>query len=493
MWKITDINKNKFRLVNEQSILNIGNVNDCDIVLEYSKEKTIFIQLILDKNFIYYVHEKQTSVAVLKYEFSIFWQKFKIEKVESCENIFHSIPSYEEVQEIYSSQEFLKYLMSIQKNLSESKVFMQNNFTFSQQDVIENSCKVVDSTFWNTCNVFDKKNRDLYQKYIWMLWAQICSHGILTLPLLDIQISEIMVNESKKIYFEKNGVLFLSPLQFNNESDLYSIIERICSSVGRRIDESQPYCDARLKDGSRVHAIIPPLALNGPCLTIRKFPRHEITPEKLLEMGSVTPEMAHFLQKIVVSKKNILISGGTGSGKTTLLNCLSYFIPEHERIITIEDSAELKLQQTHVIRLESRAENIEKKGQVTMRDLLKNCLRMRPDRIIVGECRGGEALDMLQAMNTGHDGSMTTVHANSPLDALRRLETLVLFAEFDLPSRAVREQITSAVHYVVQQSRLVTGQRCVTEIHEIVGLCDSTGKFITKLLFSHGKRQGEIE
>jgi len=249
-----------------------------------------------------------------------------------------------------------------------------------------------------------------------------------------------------------------------------AIIERIVAPIGRRIDESQPYVDARLKDGSRVNAIIPPLALSGPCLTIRKFSKDPLTMENLIEFGSIDPRMAEFLHQCVILRKNMVIAGGTGSGKTTFLNVASAYLPETDRIVTIEDSAELRLPQPHVVRLESRPPNIEGRGAVMIRDLLRNALRMRPDRLIIGECRGGEALDMLQAMNTGHDGSMTTVHANSPRDVISRLETMTLMSGVELPMRAIREQIGAAIHLIIQTSRMSDGSRKVTNIAEISGL-----------------------
>jgi pilus assembly protein CpaF len=248
------------------------------------------------------------------------------------------------------------------------------------------------------------------------------------------------------------------------------VIERIVAPIGRRIDESSPLVDARLKDGSRVNAIIPPLALKGPSITIRKFKREKLHIGDLVKYKSVTPQMGEFLEMCVISRRNIVISGGTGSGKTTLLNVVSNFIPEDERIVTVEDAAELQLSQDHWIQLESRPPNLEGKGQITIRDLVKNCLRMRPDRIVVGECRSGEALDMLQAMNTGHDGSLTTLHANTPRDALSRLETLVLMSGMELPIKAIRDQIASAVHMIVQQTRFGDGSRKVTAITEVAGM-----------------------
>lgn len=280
-------------------------------------------------------------------------------------------------------------------------------------------------------------------------------------------ITEIMVNGPDQVYVERGGVLYRTDTAFADNNQVLAAIERIVSPLGRRIDESSPMVDARLPDGSRVNAIIPPLSLTGPTVTIRKFSKKPFTAADLIRFGSVSPDIIRFLAVCVAVRKNILISGGTGSGKTTLLNVLSSFLPNRERIVTIEDAAELQLYQEHLVRLESRPPNVEGKGAVTIRDLVRNALRMRPDRIVVGECRGGEALDMLQAMNTGHDGSLTTIHANSPRDALSRLETLVLMAGFDLPLRAIREQIASAIHIVVQISRERDGSRKIVNVSEI--------------------------
>ncbi len=291
--------------------------------------------------------------------------------------------------------------------------------------------------------------------------------------LADNSISEIMVVDSQTIFIEKKGRLVRADARFTDDEAVRAVIERIVTPLGRRIDESTPLVDARLKDGSRVNAIIKPLALKGSCITIRKFAKTPLKMDDLVKYGSMTEQMGRFLLRTVISKKNIVISGGTGSGKTTLLNVLSGAIPGHERIVTIEDAAELQLAQPHVVSLESRPPNMEGKGEFTIRDLVKNALRMRPDRIVVGECRGGEALDMLQAMNTGHDGSLTTTHANSPREAVARLETLCLMSGLDLPSRAIREQIANSVHVVVQQSRFNDGSRRVTNVAEVVGIDDN--------------------
>jgi pilus assembly protein CpaF len=290
-------------------------------------------------------------------------------------------------------------------------------------------------------------------------------------PLLrDETVTEIMVNGPRQVYIERNGRLELTNVVFQNDDHVMRIIDRIIAPIGRRVDESSPMVDARLTDGSRVNAIIPPLSLVGPVVTVRKFSASPFTVDDLVRFGTATPEMFDFLRACVEARLNIFVSGGTGSGKTTTLNVLSAFIPNDERIITVEDAAELQLRQEHVVTLESRPPNIEGRGAIPIRELVRNCLRMRPDRIIVGECRGGEALDMLQAMNTGHDGSMSTGHANSPRDMLSRLETMVLMAGVDLPLRAIREQVSSAVDLIVHQSRMKDGSRKIEYITEVQGM-----------------------
>ena len=299
---------------------------------------------------------------------------------------------------------------------------------------------------------------------------EILGYGPLQPLLDDPEISEIMVNGPFQVYVERRGKVELTGVRFRDEQHLMRIIEKILLPLGKRVDERVPMVDARLPDGSRVNVVIPPVSLNGPCVTIRKFSRDPLTMSDIISLGTLTPEAAQFLQAAVQAKLNILITGGTASGKTTLLNILSAFIPNDERIITIEDTAELQLRQDHVVRLEARPPNIEGVGEVTIRDLVRNALRMRPDRIIVGECRGGEALDMLQAMNTGHEGSMTTIHANNPREALSRLETMVLMAGMDLPVRAIREQIAGAIDIIVHMARLRDGSRKVMQISEITGM-----------------------
>lgn len=308
------------------------------------------------------------------------------------------------------------------------------------------------------------------RRLIDQIGADVLGYGPLEGLLDDDSVTEIMVNRHDQIYLERDGVIALSPLRFTSEAQLRRVIERIVSRVGRRIDESSPLVDARLEDGSRINAIIPPLAVNGPSLTVRKFSRRALSIADLQRLGTLDERAAHLLRAVVEGRLNVLVSGGTGTGKTTLLNVLSGFIPAAERIITIEDAVELQLQQEHVVRLESRPPNIEGRGEVTIRDLVRNALRMRPDRIVIGEVRGGESLDMLQAMNTGHEGSISTIHSNSPRDAIARLETLVLMAGMDLPLRAIREQIAAAIDVVVQVARLRDGSRRIVQITEVQGM-----------------------
>ena len=313
-------------------------------------------------------------------------------------------------------------------------------------------------------------SRNDRQRLLEQIVAEILGFGPIEPLLDDDSLTEIMVNGPNAVYVERAGRIEPTDIKFDNNDHVLRIIDRIVSPLGRRVDESSPYVDARLPDGSRVNAVIPPLSLIGPVLTIRKFARIPITPQKLVELGSITPEVLEFVKACVQARLNMVISGGTGSGKTTTLNIFSAFIPNEERILTIENSAELQLQQEHVVTLETRPPNVEGRGEITMRQLVINSLRMRPDRIIVGECRGAEAIDMLQAMNTGHEGSMTTAHSNSPRDTLSRLETMVLMAGMDLPLRAIREQISAALDVVVHQERMRDGTRKITKVTEVQGM-----------------------
>jgi pilus assembly protein CpaF len=371
---------------------------------------------------------------------------------------------------------------------SEIKITLQNtliselkkkpNLTDSEQkELIEaESMKFLNDT--NDRLTFEDK-----RELIDMISHELIGYGPITALLNDPEVSEIMVNGADQIYVEKKGKLILSDYYFRDDDHVLQVIEKIVSPLGRRIDESSPMVDARLPDGSRVNAIIPPLSLVGPSITIRKFPQNRLQIADLIRFGSLTEEMAQFLDACVKARLNIFISGGTGSGKTSLLNVLSSFIPHDERIVTIEDAAELQLLQDHVVSLETRPPNIEGKGAVTIRDLVKNSLRMRPDRIVIGEVRSGEALDMLQAMNTGHDGSLATGHSNSPREMLSRLETMVLMAGMDLPIRAIREQMAGAVDLIIQQSRLKDGSRKIINITEVIGMEGET--IVLQDLFSY--------
>jgi pilus assembly protein CpaF len=340
---------------------------------------------------------------------------------------------------------------------------------------------------------------DVREKLFQEVLDELSGYGPIQPLLDDPEVTEVMVNGPKNVYIERMGKITKTEVAFENNEHVMRIIDRIVIPLGRRIDADRPTVDARLPDGSRVNAVIPPVAIDGPSITIRKFSRERLTVNQLVAIGSLTDTMAEFLRACVVARLNILISGGTGSGKTTLLNVLSGFIPEDERIVTIEDSAELQLQQDHVVRLETKSPNTDGSGGVTIRDLVRNSLRMRPERIVVGEVRGGEALDMLQAMNTGHDGSLTTLHANAPRDAISRLETMSLMAGIELPIKVIREQIASAVDLIVQQSRLRDGSRKVTQITEVAGMEGDTivlsdiFKFEQTSISTEGNVLGELK
>lgn len=415
----------------------------------------------------------------------------------------------------------LKELLNEKKLFEESKILDTNGYFYEEESELKETLKshlieqlkkkkdLLDKDKANFINLEAKSFFDEYKEriigeeekrnLIEQIKDDIMGYGPITPLLADKTVTEIMVNGPRSIYIEQNGKIFLSRYRFSDEEHIRQVIEKIVLPLGRRIDEGSPMVDARLPDGSRVNAIIPPLALNGSTITIRKFSNKKLGADDLIKFGSLSTQMAKFLNMCVKSRLNIFISGGTGSGKTTLLNVLSSFIPEDERIVTIEDAAELKLQQDHVISLETRPANIEGLGEITIRDLVKNSLRMRPDRVIVGEVRAAEALDMLQAMNTGHDGSLATGHSNSPKDMLRRLETMVLMSGMELPSRAIREQLSSAVDIIVQVNRLLDGSRKIVSICEIVGiendqiLTQDIFKFNQTKIDELGKVQGNYD
>jgi pilus assembly protein CpaF len=385
----------------------------------------------------------------------------KSEKIEIVQPKPESVNlSPKKVVPVVSNRE-LEFKNKLQKRIMDE---------FKNQEVEEFVSKIDDISF-----EIIKKNSELFgdvdrKKVVQEIINDLTGYGPINPLLNDPEVSEVMVNGPHSVYAERKGKLVLTDIKFRDNEQVMSVIEKIVAPLGRRIDESSPMVDARLPDGSRVNAIIPPLALNGPTITIRKFAADPLTVEDLIGFGTLTRDMSIFLDACVKASLNIFISGGTGSGKTTTLNVLSSFIPEDERIVTIEDAAELQLSQEHVVSLESRPPNIEGKGAVTIRDLVRNSLRMRPERIVIGEVRGGEALDMLQAMNTGHDGSLATGHANTPRDMISRLETMVLMAGVELPIKAIRQQIVGAIDLIVQQSRLRDGSRKITNITEVQGL-----------------------
>ena len=364
----------------------------------------------------------------------------------------------------------------------------KDNSAEEQEESLEKEISEIVEKFLEAESTFITKLEK--QKLITEIIDETIGFGPINQFIHDATVSEIMVNGPDKVYLERKGRLVLSDVTFKDDQHVMRVIEKIVAPLGRRIDESSPMVDARLPDGSRVNVIIPPLSLNGPTITIRKFSEKPFTVKDLINFGTITPDVAILLKACVEARLNIVVSGGTGSGKTTTLNVISSFIPEDERIVTIEDAAELQLAQEHVIKLETRPPNIEGKGAITIRDLVRNSLRMRPDRIVVGEVRSGEALDMLQAMNTGHDGSLTTGHANSPRDMLARLETMVLMAGMELPIKAIREQIASAVDLIVQQSRLRDGSRRITHITEVIGM---EGDVVTMQDIFVFKQQGRDE
>lgn len=389
--------------------------------------------------------------------------KKKIEKVDkSSQEIISSTNKIQEQERsgYYAIKTRLHQLLLTQIDLTAAE-------TMSSEQLRTQLSSVVAATIDSESIPVNEHER---HQLILELQNEVLGLGPLEPLLADPSISEIMINNHETVFVEKKGQIQLAPVRFNDEAHLLKIIDKIVSRVGRRIDESSPMADARLPDGSRVNAIIPPVALDGPAMSIRRFSVVPLKMEDLLQKKALPAPMAELLAGLVKAKTNILISGGTGSGKTTLLNILSGYIPEGERVITIEDTAELQLQQSHVVRLETRPANIEGKGEISMRSLVKNSLRMRPDRVVLGEVRGGEVIDMLQAMNTGHDGSLTTIHANTPRDALGRLENLVGLGGVNLPAKALRQQISSAINVIVQATRLSDGSRKITSLHEVIGM-----------------------
>ncbi|MDX1693503.1 MAG: ATPase, T2SS/T4P/T4SS family [Ketobacteraceae bacterium] len=503
-------NKTAFQLDDGEYL--IGKGDQCDVILTDNHASRVHARLTIDKNEAlledngstngtWYNGEQISEVLMLKtndiVEFGAL--KLVVKKVPDEEYaLFAGVNRRPKAAEIQESEELVQLKRRIHSMILEYlDLRKRNNLQeMSPEQLREEAQKAThDIIEERVRDVPDGLTREELQRQV---VAEAVGLGALEPLLNDDSVTEVMVNGPDQIFVEKNGRLTLSESRFTGTQSLLAIIDRIVAPLGRRIDESSPMVDARLPDGSRVNAIIPPLALNGPTITIRKFAKKNLFVTDLLKYGTLSADMAKFIRTCVEQKQNVVISGGTGSGKTTTLNILSNFIGPEDRIVTIEDAAELKLNQPHVVSLESRPANAEGKGKVTIRDLVINALRMRPDRIVVGECRGGEALDMLQAMNTGHDGSLTTGHANSPADFLARLEVMVLMAGVELPSRAIREQIASAVDILIQQSRLSDGSRKITHIMEVEDIEGDSIKlkpifeFVRKGTTPEGKVAGEF-
>ena len=464
--------------------MTIGRALDCDLILRDEEVSSRHAQIICNQN-VYWLQDLGSTNGTLIKNNRVIQQALQtgdIFAIGTYQITFSDVEAYAQSRDAATVED-------IRRSLHDQLIAELNLKKLSLNDMADASLRK------KTSDVVDRllhaRRRDIPREFDLKEIKKAVVDAALGLgPLEDLladpEVTEIMVNGLNRIYIERKGRLELSNKSFLSKQEILTAIERIVGPLGRRIDESSPMVDARLADGSRVNAIIPPLALDSPTLTIRKFPERRFTADDYLRYQSLSAQMVEFLRLCVLGANNMIISGGTGTGKTTLLNVLSSFIPGGDRIITIEDSAELQLPQEHVVRLETRPPNIEGKGEVTIRDLVRNSLRMRPNRIVVGECRGGEALDMLQAMNTGHDGSLTTVHANSPPDALRRLENLVLMSGMELPIKAIRELIHSAVHIIVQISRFPDGSRKVTSIAEVGEIYD--GDIIVNELFTFHRR-----
>lgn len=414
-----------------------------------------------------------------------------MKRLQKQDVILEEIPSEKNERKT----ETYKPNINIRNKIQEKLIKLSNYDKIHKDEIKEKITMIVNEVIEEDNLLLTRRKKE---EIIAQTVDEITGYGPITPLIQNPEITEVMVNGSNYVYVERNGKIDKTNITFRDDQQLMHVIEKIVSPLGRRIDESSPMVDARLPNGSRVNAIIPPLALDGPTLTIRKFAEDPFTVDDLISFGTFSPQAAFFLRSCVEARVNIIVAGGTGSGKTTTLNVISSFIPSDERIVTIEDAAELQLHQEHVVRLETRPKNIEGKGEVTVRDLVKNSLRMRPDRIIVGEVRTGEALDMLQAMNTGHDGSLTTVHANSPRDVLSRLETMVMMAGMELPIKAIREQVASAIDLIVYQSRLKDGSRRITSITEVQGMesdvitLQDTFLFKSKGKDERGKIKGEL-
>ncbi len=472
VWTLTDRSRGLATPLDAGSTVLFGTDDGCDVAVEGVGPGEICAQVYVDRWFAFVFRGSGTVVQFGQAEFNLGTSSYSLASQTLLAGWERVCPGDGLVADVVGREWFTAGLQMVQwEEASITRPFPEAP---QERDlrVVRAATRVLGAAMfppgadsWSQDSV-----RERFWAGVWSLWAQICRYGVLTGPLACREVTEVLVNGPHQVFLERSGRLSLSPLRFGTEGDLRTVTERMVSSQNRRLDESSPAVDTRLPDGSRVHAILPPLAIDGTCVTVRKFPVTRTTMDGLLARGALTEDMARLLDALVDLRKNLVVSGGTSSGKTTLLGVLSGRIHPDHRTITIEDSAELRLAGRHVVRLESRPPNVDGKGAVSVRELVRHSLRMRPDRLIIGECRGEEALDMLQALNTGHDGSMTTVHANSPKEALYRLETLALFAGIDVPLRALRAQVASAVHVVVQQRRLVSGERKVTGIAQVRGL-----------------------
>ncbi len=468
-WNLIDVNAKRVSRVLEGQWVAIGTHPSCDVVVDgHSVRDALVVQATCEKGFVFLSDGKSGWAYPVSWSYSGRCAQLAFECLSHPLKSVSERLSEKETAALFEHPLFKRTLLELQsKELDVSVAGAQG------AKILREACVELGSIFWRDNQVCDACSRMEFRNLVWALHAHILELGPLTRFMDDTAVSEIMVVGPGEIFVERKGLLQRSEMTLASEWDVRSLVERAVSRAGRRIDESSPTCDFRWHDGSRMHAAIPPVAVKGATLTIRRFPEKQFTAADFVSNGTLTHEMLAYLRDAVHAKRNILVAGGTGSGKTTLLNLLSQFIPNRERIITIEDTAELRIQHEHVVRLEARPLNAEGAGEISLRELLRNALRMRPDRVVVGECRGPEALDMLQAMNTGHEGSLSTIHANTPMDALRRLETLVMLAATDLPLAAVREQVASAVHCVVQMEK-VNGRRRVVAIHNLKPLQNGT-------------------
>ena len=471
-WQVTDLSAKRFSQTNDKSTLSFGSDENCDLRCEYSNERAYAGQIMLESGFYFEINENHNLC-----HFGRGTLKFGTLNIEfKCHGAFEffntNILDIARMSELRKLPEYQLIIDGLRKNALQT-----SSDTGASEQIFETMAALASEIFWCNNNAGKSDDRHLFIDLVSTVWATIAHFGLLAPLLHNEKITEIMINGTEGLYYEESGIIHRCADAIQCEIEITSIGERMAETSGRRWDDSTPICDTRLADGSRVNLIARPLSCVGPCITIRKFPKKRLELSDLLKRGSIDHDKAEFLKKAVESGLNVIVSGGTGTGKTTLLNVISQFIPITERVVTLEDTAELSLYQPHVVRLESRPPNTEGQGQVTLRDLVKNTLRMRPDRLVIGECRGAEALDLVQALNTGHDGSLATIHANSPLDALRRLEILCLFSGIDLPLRALREQISSAVHIVVQLSRCPDGSRKVTSVSQVYSNLSEGGQY----------------